>query len=84
MVIKALLQFSWRRESARHKKGGLDSRGRARYENGGRGFKGLFSKNFISAFNILSILATSFFYPIHLFQLNLNPLLIISVFPVRN
>ncbi len=41
-----LLQFSWRR-------GSKDSRG--------QGFKGLFSKDFISAFNILSISAMSFF-----------------------
>ncbi len=64
-----LLHFSWRI-------GSKDSRG--------RGFKGLFSKDFISAFNILSISAMSFLvYPIHLFQLNLNPLLIVSAFPVR-
>ncbi len=49
----ALLQFSWRR-------GSEDSRGRARYKNGGRGFKGLFSKDFISSINILSISAMSF------------------------
>ena len=41
-----LLQYSWRR-------GSKDSRG--------QGFKGLFSKDFISAFNILSISAMSFF-----------------------
>ena len=41
-----LLQFSWRR-------GAKDSRG--------LGFKGLFSKEFTIAFNILSILALSFF-----------------------
>jgi hypothetical protein len=47
----------------------------------GQGFKGLFSKNFIKAFNILSISAIFFLvYPIQLFQLNLNPLPIISVF----
>jgi len=40
-----LLQFSWRR-------GSKDSRG--------QGFKGLFSKDLISAFNILSISAMSF------------------------
>jgi len=48
-----LLQFSWRR-------GFKDS--------GIQGFKGLLSKDFISAFNILSISAMSFLvYPIHLF-----------------
>jgi hypothetical protein len=41
-----LLQLSWRR-------GSKDSRD--------QGFKGLFSKDFISAFNILSISAMSFF-----------------------
>ncbi len=41
-----LLQFSWRR-------GSKDSRG--------QGFKCLFSKDFISVFNILSISAMSFF-----------------------
>ena len=41
-----LLQFSWRR-------GSKDCRG--------QGFKRLFSKDFISAFNILSISAMSFF-----------------------
>jgi hypothetical protein len=41
----------------------------------------LFFKDFISAFNILSISAISFLVnPIHLFQLNLNPLLIVSSF----
>jgi hypothetical protein len=48
-----LLQFRWRRGSARHKKDGLDSRD--------QGFKGLFSKDFISAFNILSISVMFFF-----------------------
>jgi len=38
--LRILLQFSWRR-------GAKDSRG--------QGFKGLFSKGFISSFNILSI-----------------------------
>ena len=53
-TLKVLLQFSWRR-------GSKDSRG--------QGFKCLFSKDFISAFNILSISAMSFLvYPIHLFQ----------------
>ncbi len=48
-----LLQFSWRR-------GSKDSRG--------QGFKGLFSKDFIIAFNIFSISAMSFLlYPIHFF-----------------
>ena len=41
-----LLQFSWRRG--------------AKYSSG-PGFKSLFSKDFISAFSILSILAMSFF-----------------------
>jgi hypothetical protein len=45
-LLKVLLQFSWRR-------GSKDSRG--------QGFKGLFSKDFISAFNILSISAMSLF-----------------------
>ena len=50
-----LLQFSWRR-------GSKDSRG--------QGFKGLFSKDFISAFNILSISAMSFFsVPYSLFSI---------------
>ncbi len=40
LLIMVLLQFSWRR-------GSKDSRG--------QGFKGLFSKDFISAFNILSL-----------------------------
>jgi len=44
--FKALLQFSWRR-------GSKDSRG--------QGFKGLFSKNFISAFDVFSLSAISFF-----------------------
>ena len=44
--IMVLLQFSWRRGA----KGSRD-----------QGFKGLFSKDFISAFNILSISAMSFF-----------------------
>jgi hypothetical protein len=35
-----LLQFSWRRGSK---------------DSGGQGFKGLFSKDFINAFNLLSI-----------------------------
>jgi hypothetical protein len=49
-----LLQFNWRR-------GSKDSRI--------QGFKGLFSKDFISAFNILSISEMLFLvYPIHLFQ----------------
>ena len=35
----------------------------------GKGFKGLFSKDFISVFNILSIFAMCFLvYPFHLFQ----------------
>jgi len=46
LTHKVLLQFSWRR-------GSKDSRG--------QGFKGLFSIDFISAFNILSISAMSFF-----------------------
>ena len=41
-----LLQFNWR-------KGSKDSRG--------QGFKGLFFKDFISAFNVLSISEKSFF-----------------------
>ncbi len=52
----------------------------------GRGFKGLFSEDFISAFNPdLSGLSAMFLlvYPIYLFQLNLIPLLIILAFPVR-
>ena len=44
--FSVLLQFSWRR-------GSKDSRG--------QGFKGLFSKDVISAFNILSISAVYFF-----------------------
>jgi hypothetical protein len=43
---EVFLQFGWR-------KGSKDSRI--------QGFKGLFSKDFISAFNILSIFAMSFF-----------------------
>jgi hypothetical protein len=46
LEMLVLLQFSWRR-------GSKDARG--------QGFKGLFSKDFISAFNILSIAAMSFF-----------------------
>ncbi len=46
IISNVLLQFSWRR-------GSKDSRG--------QGFKGLFSKDFVSAFNILSISAMSFF-----------------------
>ncbi len=45
LIYWVLLQFSWRR-------GPKDSRG--------QGFKGLFSKDFISVFNILSIFAMSF------------------------
>jgi hypothetical protein len=46
IISNVLLQFSWRR-------GSKDSRG--------QGFKCLFSKDFVSAFNILSISAMSFF-----------------------
>ena len=49
-IFLVLLQFSWRR-------GSKDSRG--------QGFKGLFFKDFISAFNILSISAMSLLvYPV--------------------
>ncbi len=64
LCFKVLLQFIWRR-------GSKDSRG--------QGFKGLFSKGFISVLTFFRFLLCLFLlYPIHLFQLNLNPLLIIS------
>ena len=47
---KEQIIFSWR-------KGSKDSRG--------QGFKGLFSKNFISVFDVLSLSAISFFYVKH-------------------
>jgi hypothetical protein len=63
---------------------GKDSWGRARYKKGGRGFKGLFSIDFIRAFNILSISAISFIdVPNSPLQLKLNPLLVISEVPIR-
>jgi hypothetical protein len=63
-----LLQFSWRR-------GSKDSRG--------QGFKDLFSKDFISVFNMISISVRSFLnVPNSPLQFNLNPLPVISAFPV--
>jgi hypothetical protein len=57
--FKVFLQFSWRR-------GSKDPRG--------QGFKGLFFKDFISVFNILTILAMSLFYVKHpnIIQISLN------------
>ena len=69
VYFQVLLQFCWRR-------GPKDSRS--------QGFKGLFSKDFISAFTVLSISDMPFLvYPFHLFQWNLNPLLTLSVFQIR-
>jgi len=62
-MFLVLLQFSWRR-------GSKDSRG--------QGFKGLFSKDFISAFNILSISAMSFYSVLN------SPFLIKSKSPANN
>ena len=63
LKFMVLLQFSWRR-------GSKDSRG--------QGFKGLFSKDFISAFNILSISAMS------LFSIPNSPFSIKSKSPANN
>ena len=62
-------QFSWRRGSK---------------ESRSQGFKGLFSKDFIRDFNLLSISAMSFFSgPKSFFSIKSKSQLIISVFPIR-
>ena len=59
-------------------------RRRGSKDSRGQGLKGLFSKNFISAFSILFVFARSFLvYPIDLFQWNLDPQLIISSPSIR-
>jgi hypothetical protein len=54
------------------------SRRRGSKDSRGRGFKGVFSKDFISVINILTISAISFIdVPNFPLQLNLNPMLLI-------
>ena len=70
LIYVDLLQFSWRR-------GSQDSRGpriQRVKDSRGQGFKGLFSKDFISAFNILSFSVISFFSVPYTFSISLESL----------